>query len=184
MSPAGSRRIARSQVRTERACVPLSGISRRVSPLPERMEMIRHHPLSWLLRLVCWTQSRSGAVLEAGAPSRREVAAQPPRGHARNRLALTAEAGVAQTACLPCRRLAVGCASARRLPTCDTAECHFALPSSPPAAVGGFVAVGMQAGMEAGNRTPRTKEGGFRKTFERVSGCAAKMPVILRSKSV
>ena len=47
-----------------------------------------------------------------------------------------------------------------------------------PAAVGGFVAVGMQAGVEIGNRTPRANEGGFRKSFERVSECDAKMPVI------
>jgi hypothetical protein len=181
VTPAGSRQIARPQVRTERDCVPLSGISRRISPLPERREMIRLLPLSWLLRLVRWTQPRSGAVLEAGAPSGREVVAQPPRGHACKLLALTAEAGVAQTACLPCRRLAVGSASARRLPTCDTAERHSALPSSPPAVVGGVVAVGMQAGVEMGNRIPRTDEGGFRKAFERVSEREAKMPT-LRSK--
>ncbi len=36
-----------------------------------------------------------------------------------------------------------------------------------PAAVGGFVAVGMQARVEIGNRTPRANEGGFRKSFER-----------------
>jgi hypothetical protein len=93
--------------------------------------MIRLLPLSWLLRLVRWTQPRSGAVLEAGAPSGREVVAQPPRGHACKLLALTAEAGVAQTACLPCRRLEVGSASARRLPTCDTAERHSALRRQP-----------------------------------------------------
>ena len=38
-----------------------------------------------------------------------------------------------------------------------------------PAAVGGFVAVGMQTGVEIGNRTPCANEGWFRKSFERVS---------------
>ena len=47
-----------------------------------------------------------------------------------------------------------------------------------PAAVGGFVAVGMQTGVEIGNRTPRANEGGFRKSFERVSEREAKMPLI------
>ena len=53
-----------------------------------------------------------------------------------------------------------------------------------PAAVGGCVAVGMQAGVEIGNRTPRANEGGFRKSFERVSERDGKMPLIRRSKLV
>ena len=36
-----------------------------------------------------------------------------------------------------------------------------------PAAVGGFIAVGMQAGVETGNRTPSADEGGFREAVER-----------------
>ena len=53
-----------------------------------------------------------------------------------------------------------------------------------PAADGGFVAVGMQAGMEIGNRTPGANEGGFRKSFGRVSERDTKMPLIQRSKLV
>ena len=45
-----------------------------------------------------------------------------------------------------------------------------------PAAVGGCVAVGMQAWVEIGNRTPRANERGFRKSFERASEREAKMP--------
>ena len=51
-----------------------------------------------------------------------------------------------------------------------------------PAAVGGFVAVGMQVGMEIGNRTPRADEGGFRQVVERVSQCDTKVPLVQQNK--
>ncbi len=56
--------------------------------------------------------------------------------------------------------------------------------SQRPAAVGGFVAVGMQAGAEIGNRTPSAGEGGFRKAFERATERDAKLPLIQKSKLV
>ncbi len=92
------------------------------------------------------------------------------------RLALTAEAGLARLVAI---ELVVGqFAGVRATPRFggETAQ------HTRPAAVGGVAAVGMQAGVEIGNRTPRANEGGFRKAFERVSERDAKMPIIRRSK--
>ena len=53
-----------------------------------------------------------------------------------------------------------------------------------PTAVGGFVAVGMQVGMEIRNRRPCAQETRFRKQLERVSERGVKMRIVRRSKSV
>ena len=93
-----------------------------------------------MLRL---TEPRSGAGLETGA--------------------LTAEAGLAGLVAV---KLVVGqFARVRATPGLGGETAQHARP----AAVGGVVAVGMQAGVETGNRTPRANERGFPKSFERVS---------------
>ena len=80
-------------------------------------------------------------------------------------LALTAEAGFARLVAI---QFVVGeFARVRATPGLGGETAQHARP----AAVGGFVAVGMQAGVEIGNRTPGANEGLFRKSFERVSEC-------------
>ena len=83
-----------------------------------------------------------------------------PHCHARILLALTAEAGLAGLVAI---KLVVGEFARVRPPPRLGGE---AAQPARPAAVGGFVAVGMQAGVEIGNRTPRADEGGFRKALE------------------
>ena len=93
-------------------------------------------------------------------------------------LALTAEAGLAGLVAV---KLVVGeFARVRATPGLggETAQ------PARPAAVGGVVAVGMQAGVEICQRTPRVNEGGFRKSFEQASEREAKVPLIRRSKLV
>ena len=93
-------------------------------------------------------------------------------------LALAADAGLASSVAV---KLLVGqFARVRATPGLGGETAQHARP----AAVGGFVAVGMQAGGVIGQRTPCANEDGFRKSFERVSERDTKMPLIRRSKLV
>ena len=95
---------------------------------------------------------------------RRSAGALQKLAHRSSRLlALTVEAGLAGLVAV---KLVVGqFARVRATPGFGGETAQHARP----AAVGGFVAVGMQAGVEIGNRTPDANEGWFRKSFERVS---------------
>ena len=109
-----------------------------------------------MLRL---TEPRSGAGLETGA--------------------LMAEAGLAGLVAV---KLVVGqFARVRATPGLggETAQHARATPRSVA-----WKPSGMQAGVAIGNRTPRANEGGFRKSFERISERDTKMPLIRRSKLV
>ena len=88
---------------------------------------------------------------------------EQPRGDPLNFSALTADAGLARLVAV--KLVVREFARVRATPRLGGETVQPARP----AAVGGFVAVGMQAGEQVGNRTPRANEGWFRKSFERIS---------------